>query len=283
MVANLVALANSGIAYALALIVERYEKAKPALPFHVTGHTLQVVDRTQRLSQAMGLPMEEQCCCCLAAAFHDTVWKWRLEVMPDGAIIRKALSGYNERASAQDLDLWASAKGSFSAYHISLMKEAVVATITVWDWGNASIIQPHLYYQSHPVVRCVALADLGTAGMDALAFVNEGNGRFREKNVDIDQAIAQAQAKSDVSQSQQDWYCERMLEWSERQIAFAIGRKKRFDSELGNLEGSARQNVTLLFSNFDQSIKLVHQAFKDRQAMGFWPMAEAMGYRVPTS
>ena len=77
----------------------------------------------------------------------------------------------------------------FTESDISVIQDAIEATICIYDPSEQGIYQPALYDQTRnlSIVACIiALADIGSLGMDGIAAYNqEGSLLFLEENPDV--------------------------------------------------------------------------------------------------
>lgn len=282
-----ITLVNEGIAYALTLVGKRYEdNANPEddLPFHNVKHTEGVIRRTALLLRAMRAEERTIQIGRLAAAFHDTVQNWEPNPGPDGKVMRKRFAGANEAASAAEAVAWMRQYPEvFTTEDCALVTEAIMATVPGWDPEAKTVYQPNLKADSHPVVRAVALADLGTGGIDGRDFAKEGDPLFREENLDIAVAIRNAKSRADVPTDRQEAYKARMLGWSRSQAGFVRGRKQRLELELGNLDAILKDRVrSILFTSFEKAALAADELVTQRENLPFWEVAREMGYSVPT-
>jgi hypothetical protein len=272
------------MAYALALIRSRYEGNEDRaynMPFHCVAHTVGVIRRTGALLSAMGVSRHEFHLGLLAAAFHDTVQNWTPSTTPDGRVLRQRFTGRNEIDSAAEAVAWMRRVGGFREEHYHLVTQAILATIPGWDAEHQTVSQPHLTHHALPLIRAVALSDLGIAGMDGQPFLKTGDQLFREENLDIDAALRRCATRADLDGVVLDGYKARMLTWSRSQVAFARGRRALLEQDLGNLQGAAREAVRNLFGKFETAISLSEDAVRAREALSPWEVAQAMGYPIP--
>jgi hypothetical protein len=277
---------DAGMAYALALIRSRYEgNSDPDndMPFHSAEHTAGVIRRTGALLRGMGATEKECRVGLLAAAFHDTVQRWVPCPLSDGRVLRRRYIGQNEAASAAEAVEWMLHGGSevFHGQDGPLVTQAILATVPGWDAENETVSQPNLTADAPAVVRAVALADLGIAGMEAAAFVETGDQLFREENLDIARALRLAVTPAGLPADTLEGYKARMLAWSRSQVGFAQGRRARLEIELGNLSSGARAAVRALFSEFDAAVAAATEVVKVREPLPPWEVARAMGYPIP--
>jgi hypothetical protein len=277
---------DAGMAYALALIRSRYEgNSDPEndMPFHSAEHTAGVIRRTGALLRGMDATERECRVGLLAAAFHDTVQRWVPSPLADGRVLRRRYTGQNEADSAAEAVAWMLHGGSgvFHEQDGLLVTQAILATVPGWDAANETVSQPNLTPDVPAVVRSVALADLGIAGMEAAAFVATGDQLFREENLDIGRALRLAVTQAGVLAGTLEGYKVRMLAWSRSQVGFARGRRARLEIELGNLSSRAKAAVRALFSEFDAAVAAATEVVKVREPLPPWEIARAMGYPIP--
>lgn len=139
-----------------------------------------------------------------------------------------------------------------------------------------TVIQPNLTKDSSLIARAVALADMGSAGLDgAEALLADGDNFFREQNKDIRDASENIE---NLTGSQKEYYQGRMLAWSEFQPKFAQGRKNRLAQELEGIPETAKSAVRALFNKFNKSIQAAHKRAKKRKTMSFEELLKDMGY-----
>jgi hypothetical protein len=239
-----------------------------------------VIRRTADLLEAMGAGEPDFRVGLLAAAFHDTVQHWVPNPGANGAVMRKRFAGRNEAESAAEAVAWMRGSGAgFTDADCGVVERAILATVPGWDPDNQTVSQPNLPADAPPVVRAVALADLGIAGMDGTPYIQTGDELFREDNIDIGRAVRPG--ASDPPPDVWDGYKQRMLAWSRFQSAFARGRRARLEIELGDLRGPARDAVRKLFTRFDEAIALAESTVKAREHLAPPDVARAMGYTPP--
>jgi hypothetical protein len=275
----------AGVAHALSVIRTRFEQAAnpdDVMAFHNVEHTEGVVRRTEVLLRAMGASPHEIELGRLAAAFHDVVQRWVENPLPDGKLLRKRLAGQNEAESADEAVAWMRAHGWTDAHHADLVRAAILSTVPSWDVQNSTVAQPNLLPDSPPVVRAVALADLGIPGMESGAeFVETGDGLFREENLDVARALRHCSRRADVPADLLESYKARAVGWCRGQVSYARGRQARLAAELGHLTGAARSAVEALFGHFAESAAAAEEAVRRREAASAWDVLKATGYAVP--
>ena len=122
------------------------------------------------------------------------------------------------------------------------------------------------------VERSLALADLGTAGIDGPdKFLPEGSAVFREENLDVPKLLNDPEQRA--------FLMKRMLAWSQMQVAFAKARKELLDRELTGLPAVMADAVRKLFNKLDASIEAAQQQLEKRGEMTFEELAHDFGYK----
>lgn len=278
---------NEIIDKAFGLIQERFlDSTNPdnRLAFHGREHTEGVMRRTEAILKAMQrvtvhkVTDKDIMLGKIAAAFHDVVQEWKPEQRGE-AVIRKRDTGENEKTSANEViaileQEMESAGEIFSEMDLATIEDAIRGTVPGFDGRTA--IQPNVTEQSVFVSRAVALADLGTAGMDgAEAFLQDGDALFREENLDIVHAIRSQEA---LSPEVQEKYRQRMIGWSKFQPKFAEGRRDLLDEELEGMPPLVTDAIKKLFNKFDESISAAVKRGEEREAMSFDELALDMGF-----
>lgn len=237
-------------------IAERYENGPELdrLPYHNREHTDGVLRRARSIAQAIGLNKHDQWLVEIAAAFHDVVQEWEAADR-DGIMVRVRKVGSNESKSAEEAVAWMREQKSkyFKEEDYEIVREAIMATVPTYDAERRTVTQDALKSATHPVVRAVALADIGSAGMEPDIFSAEGNSLFLEDHIGLVTAISAAKTVADIPEGDQQKYLERYRKWIASQVAFLEGRKALLDSELGDLSEGAQEHVRALFSHFDES------------------------------
>ena len=242
-----------------------------------------MIRRTGALLRGMGATEKEYRVGLLAAAFHDTVQRWVPSPLSAGRVLRKRCTGQNEADSAAEAVGWILHGGSevFNEQDGRLVTQAILATIPGWDAENETVSQPNLTPNAPVVVRAVALADLGIAGMEAAAFVETADQLYREENLDIARALRLAVTQAGLPAGTLEGYKARMLAWSRSQPGSVRGRRARLEIELGNLSSRAKAAGRALFSEFDAAITAATGVVKAREPLPPWEVARAMGYPLP--
>lgn len=292
---------EEGVTAALDTVAKRFETPRdPAdrLEFHNTRHTKDVIRRFDAIMDAIrqsdpslvddrGHAMGR-----FAAGHHDTVQKWEPNPIvgtnpgEEGLIkiMRKRLIGANEAESTKEAIAFMERVNAdagdeiFSAEDMAIVGGGHEATIPGFDPKKGTVIQPKLTDQSSIITRAIALADLGTAGMDGKEhYLPEGDALFREENLDIASAVEQPEALTDA---QKEFFRKRMLGWSQFQATFAAGRRAMLEEELRPLPEPVRKEVEKLFGKFDESIQAAAEQAARRQSLSFEELARDMGYTL---
>lgn len=249
------------------------------LPYHGIEHSEGVVRRALLVAEALGATEHEKRLIEVAAAFHDTVQEWEESKLDNGVVKRKRLLEKNEDESAREALAWmAQYPGQFSAEDQETVRKAVIATVPSFDVALKTVVQPNHDVEADNVSRAVALADLGTAGMEPEVFAKEGTQLFAEENLDIVRAIRSGESiPSDVQQS----YLKRYQDWMDFQVTFADGR--RFDTisnffEYYGITKDPERGAAMrtLFSRFDESIELAKKNAEEARALTFEELAKRL-------
>ncbi len=292
---------ESGVSAALQMIADRFENSpdeKNRLAFHNTKHTKDVIRRFDAIIDAVKqsdpalYDKRTHDVGRFAAAHHDTVQNWEAvpttNELPNGEIfikiIRKRFGGANEKESTDGalaiMDEINEEVGSeiFTEEDRAIVGGGHEATVPGFNPEKGTVIQPNLNEQSSLITRAIALADLGTAGMDGPEhFLPEGDALFREENIDIEEAVKHPET---ISPQQKEFFRERMLGWSAFQEKFAAGRSALLEEELQPLPEASRAVIEKLFDKFNDSIQAAHAQAEQRKTLTFEELAIAMGYTL---
>jgi len=292
---------EGGVNTALQMVAERFEQApdpKNNLEFHNTRHTGDVIRRFDAVIDAIRtadpslVDDRSHAVGRFAAAHHDTVQNWEPAEAPSKvpgeeglvAVMRKRFAGANEAASTAGafaiMDKANEDAGTelFTDEDRRMIAGGHDATVPGFNPEKGTVVQPKLNEQSSIVERAIALADLGTAGIDGKErYLPEGDALFREENLDIAEAV---QNPSSLSPQQKAFFTRRMLGWSQFQGKFAAGRKAMLEEELRPLPPQARKAVEALFTKFDESTVAAQEQAARRANLSFEELAKDMGYTV---
>ena len=135
----------------------------------------------------------------------------------------------------------------FSTADIAIIREAIEATVCQYDPTDGSIYQPLLYPQHQDkasislVARCLALADIGTLGIEGIdAYTHEASLLLLEENLDIVDFLGSESSFDNMFKENLRF---RLLQRAQFEVSFAKGRLARLDAELQGL--STRAIATL--------------------------------------
>ena len=272
------------------------EKFKPAeeeegFAYHNIEHTKKVMERVsdilREIRDAVPDAVSERDIGLgtIAASEHDVYQLYRPTDKEDGSQFRQRFTGDNEAVSAYDAIQQMQQMNEqydeeiFSRKDMERISEAINATTPGFDPDAGTVVQPQLSEESDVITRALALADIGGAGIEGKAFLEEGDRLFREENLDIDKAI---HSEEQLSADQKEAMRQRMLAWSKNQIPFIKGRQAHLDNELEGLppraQDALRDNI---FTGFNEAIEAAQQSYERRQDMSFEELAKDMGYTFP--
>ncbi|MFB2880563.1 hypothetical protein [Floridanema aerugineum] len=146
----------------------------------------------------------------------------------------------------------------FTKADLSIIEEAILATICIYEPSEQAIYQPALYEPNQdlsPIARILALADIGALGMEGItAYNQEGSLLFLEENPDVIQIIYEGKRESlalDNSQLHEN-IRQRLLKRAQFQINFAKSRLNRYQQEISSFSAetiSVLTNETFKFLN----------------------------------
>ncbi|WGV27145.1 hypothetical protein [Halotia branconii] len=163
--------------------------------------------------------------------------------------IKKVLS-YIEELNQQLKKYCVNDSVLFTDADISIIQDAIQATICIYDSFEQSIYQPALYNPHKKlsvVAYIIAIADIGSLGMDGIAAYNqEGSLLFLEENPDIVTVILnQITATLAVDNPQlYENIRQRLLKRARFQVNFAKSRFIRHYQEIANLPKEAIITLT---------------------------------------
>lgn len=273
---------EEAIARAMRVIRERHESGQVPdhMYYHNWAHTAGVIERAQAIGVAMGMSERDLLLTTVAAAFHDVVQRWVAIEHEGGVVMRQRLAGRDEVASAQEaVEAMQMLGVTFSPKERGIVASAILATIPGWDADSATVCQPFLV--SHPVVSAVAIADLGSSGMDPAIYFRDGPALFAEENLDLMAAVMSADRASDIPPDRQDSYRSRYLAWLGVQPGFARGRRQRLETgELDEFAPEVRGRILALFSQFEESIALSEAAVRRARDLDFVALMRQLDQRA---
>lgn len=207
------------------------------------------------------------------AISHDLVQQFESPSTPYTS--RRRQSGVNEIATIDQLiqlihqlnqRLAPQNPARLTESDIAIIRQAIAATICTYDPQEQAIHQP-LLYSGEPlssVAHILALADLGTLGIDGIAAFNrEGSLLFLEENPDVvpllrDGRIHQVETENS---SLAENIRQRLLKRSCFQVSFARSRLRRLKPELqGFPEAATPQLIAKTFQHLTlETVEMIEQ------------------------
>lgn len=138
----------------------------------------------------------------------------------------------------------------FTDTEISMIQDAIHATICLYDPSDQGIYQPDLYDESKDlslVARIIAIADIGSLGIDGInTFNQEGSLIFLEENPDII-ALILNQKIATLAVDNPELYenmRQRLLRRARFQVNFAKSRLMRYHQEVASFPKAAIPTLT---------------------------------------
>lgn len=134
---------------------------------------------------------------------------------------------------------------------ITIIRDAIAATICAYDSTEQAIYQPDLYDPNKslsPVARILALADIGALGIDGVKVYNqEGSLLALEENVDIIPLLLDGTIHTLGSDNRELYQNlqKRLLKRCRFQVNFAKSRLARLERELADFPPNAIPTLTL--------------------------------------
>ena len=267
---------------ALDVIRDRFERGEIPhhMHYHNSEHTAGVIARARAIGQAIDMSDRDLLLLVIAAAFHDVVQYWSPERRADGSVYRRRHAGRNEVASAYEaIEAMMQLGVDFHPEEQGIVASAIIGTIPGWDHECTTVVQPFLV--EHGVVRALALADIGSAGMDPSMYRLDGPALFAEENLDIMEALFRARRGGDISEADQRAYRDRYVAWLRVQPEFARGRRECLhNGELDGLDEAMTARVLKLFEHFDESIAASEAAVTEGETLDFATLMRQLDPRV---
>ncbi len=190
---------------------------------------------------------------------HDIIqtYTWRNET-PQGAPIigqkRFRDGGVIEQQSAEYVVKLLAEEGiELTAEELSILNEAIMATVPGYSVELGTVTQPNLKQGSHEVSWAIGAADLGSAGSNPEQFLKDGDNVFRE-----DRMLPNLDTLDDTTLTT---LYQEAIGWTASQVGYAEGQKQYW-----NLEGVPEQIKSKL-THFDESIELCQKRLERRQAL----------------
>lgn len=263
------------LSVAMETIAEQFElpESLDPLAYHNRAHTAGVIKRADKIAAAAGLNGRERFLTRFAAAMHDTVQLFDLLPESDNLLMRRCHTGANEEASAEAaVELLRQSSIEVTDLELSIVKYAIMATTPSWDSNHKTVFQPLVTRFSHPVVHCVALADLGEAGMDPHAFVRGSYALFAEDQVGVMQVLGSVKSIDQLSVQMIETIRLRLLNWLKDQPDFVRGRRMWLSLELSWLDSRAQELKNNLFNRFEETEDLSDAELKWARSAAFVPL-----------
>ncbi len=259
----------------------KQETKDKQLFYHTLDHALAVKRRASRIFQAIRPVLSQDIAAGelkrleslvnLSAIAHDMVQLFDSSTLVDQP--RKHLTGLSETETANKLLRYIqNLNQELTAYNLNssilfsdrdqqIIKDAIIATIcrnepqankANYTFSTYSIYQPYLY-ESRPKISVVgsiiALADLGTLGMDGVEkYIQDGILVFLEDNPNYQELImnrnSQIYESLDCSEfSAGNIIKTRLLAMARFMVSFAHERQARFELEISGFPPQVRQTL----------------------------------------
>ena len=146
----------------------------------------------------------------------------------------------------------------FTNSDVQIIRQAITATICLFDSSDSSIYQPELYNPEDKIplaARVIALSDLGGLGIEGIkSYFVEGILLFLEENPDVITLIKKLSLKNhhhDFFEESSENLRQTLLKRAKFQVGFAKGRVARIDKEL---EGLPPEVILVLKKNVFQHL-----------------------------
>ncbi|MEP0857565.1 hypothetical protein [Trichocoleus sp. DQ-U1] len=142
----------------------------------------------------------------------------------------------------------------FTDADLLVIRDAIEATICIYEPSEQTIYQPALYDASKPIspiARIIALADIGALGMEGVAaYEQEGSLLFLEENPDVIPILFNQEIKTLASDNPELYenIRQRLLKRARFQVSFAKSRLNRYTYEIEGLPGDTSK--ALIYNTF---------------------------------
>jgi hypothetical protein len=150
----------------------------------------------------------------------------------------------NQQQDEQNLNSLA----QFTEADLVIIRDAIEATICLYEPSEQAIYQPALYDSSKPlspIARIIALADIGALGMEGVAaYEREGSLLFLEENPDVIPILLNHKTLASDHPELYENIRQRLLRRARFQISFAKSRLTRYAREIEHLPADAIQFLT---------------------------------------
>jgi len=235
------------------------EIAQKQLYYHTREHVNNVERRANKIFQAVSPHWQTETASDiehmkllleLCAIAHDMVQEF---IAPTGAhASRQREPGVSEKATIKQLLEYINQLNQLLAStarltddDITIIEEAIAATICAYDPQEQAIYQPDLYHPQQPlspVARILALADIGALGIDGIkVYQQEGSLLFLEENLDVLPLLLDGTVYSLSSKNPQLYRSlqQRLLSRCRFQVSFAKSRLARLEQEIADFPAAA--------------------------------------------
>lgn len=216
---------------------------------------------------------------------HDRVQDWDPQVVKVGdfwVMKRRRHLGDNERDTAKEMITYMDVVNNMHGVEVFTLQdmlrvvEAEDCTIPTFEPALMTVVQKSLTKDTSPVARAVALADLGSAGMDGpREFTSEGRSLFREENLDVREAILRGYP---LTKEWRDYIAWRIIGWGDSQEKWIQGRKDMLEIELEGLPENVKDAVRPLFTMFDINGEAAKKIGRFRRGLSFNQLIAETGY-----
>ncbi len=276
-------------------------------PFHNIEHTRKVLERFKSIIgilQIMKVDVgtdDEIMLGEFCATMHDAIQKYKIQEVVEPKEknneqnkfvgftkkVRVREIGDNEKNSAQKAIAILKKLGVvLDEKQEAKIIENITVTEPFFDPATKMVIQPYLHGNRNPsiIARVIAMADLGTSGMDSEDYIKDSDKLFREENPDIVGVIEWLNYDSSVvlPDDYQEYLKHRMFTWCTAQIDFPLKRRVQLQTELDFLGSDERKEEFLnkVFPKFKESSDKMAEVKTQREGMPFTMLAKAMGFEV---
>ncbi len=238
------------------------------LYYHTRDHVSNVVRRTKQIFQTVSADWKVasdklfrmELLLDLCADAHDMVQifvpqtevhtsRVRTPGVSEMATIERLLeyiNGLNQQLEKYDPD----SPAKLTHEDITIIRDAIAATICAYDPTEQAIYQPDLYDQNKslsPIARILALADIGALGIDGVKVYNqEGSLIVLEENLDLIPLLLNGTIYTLGSDnSEYHNIHKRLLKRCRFQVNFAKSRLARFEREVADFSPNAISKLSL--------------------------------------
>ncbi len=280
---------KKGGSFALSNIAVRYEQDPDPLnrlSYHNSAHSLMVGKNAMRILTSISsvnpaVGPREIALGGFIGHSHDCRIVWKQELCSDGEFPvkrRRRVPVRSELLSLGDTVEYMRKTNREEQEEVFTPDDLQVVTAGIWvtvpDFSNMTVVQPHLDRDTPIVARAVALADIGTAGLEGGAiFLQTSLALFQEDNMDLVE-----EEFDKLPKRKQHWIRDRIFDWLSGQMQFVTGREKRLEEELGGLSPLEQSVVAELFNKFDDTKRTLAEFITEAHNLPFKALASVIGY-----